>query len=160
MHLCEDLLAWATLGKTPGIDAPGLAAALDRLGSASAILAASDGARASVGIPGPARAYLRAALEPSAAERRWLEQERHYLVPFNAPGYPEPLHALADRPLLLYVSGNIDALGEPQVAVVGSRNPTPQGCEIAQDLSSRLATRGVAITSGLAVGIDAAAHRG
>jgi DNA processing protein len=63
-------------------------------------------------------------------------------------------------PIALYVAGSVDALSDPQLAVVGSRNPTPQGVETAQDLSAQLAACGLAITSGLALGIDSAAHRG
>jgi DNA processing protein len=64
------------------------------------------------------------------------------------------------HPIALYVAGSADILNEPQLAVVGSRNPTPQGRETAQDFSEYLAARGLAITSGLAAGIDSAAHRG
>ena len=64
------------------------------------------------------------------------------------------------NPTALYVAGNAAALNDPQLAIVGSRNPTPQGRDTAHDLAEYLAARGLAITSGLASGIDSAAHRG
>jgi DNA processing protein len=66
----------------------------------------------------------------------------------------------ADGPPLLYVSGSPAALAAPAIALVGSRNPSPQGREIAHEMAASLALRGVAVMSGLAEGIDAAAHRG
>jgi DNA processing protein len=63
-------------------------------------------------------------------------------------------------PIALYVAGNVDVLNDPQLAIVGSRNPTPQGQATAQDFAECLAARGLAITSGLAAGIDSGAHRG
>lgn len=160
MRLSEDLLTWVTLSRSPALDAPDVATALERIDSVKELLAASDAARERAGFPAAARAYLRTAAPPCAAERRWLEHERHYLVPFTDPRYPKLLRGLAHRPLVLYLAGNVDALGEPQLAVVGSRNPTPQGLNTARDFAERLAESGLSITSGLAAGIDTAAHRG
>src|SRR5271165_7135170 len=118
MRLSEDLLTWVTLSRAPALDALNVATALERLDSVKE-LAASDAARERAGLPAAAREYLRTAAPPCAAERRWLEHERHYLVPFTDSRYPKLLHGLVDRPLLLYLAGNIDTLGEPQLAVVG-----------------------------------------
>jgi DNA processing protein len=74
--------------------------------------------------------------------------------------YPAILRAAPNCPIALYVAGNIDALNDPQLAIVGSRNPSPAGREIAFELAESLAMRGLSITSGLAEGIDSAAHRG
>jgi len=160
MLLSEELLAWVTLARAPALDAPTLGAALDLLGSPDAIIAASDAQRAHAGIPAAARDFLESCGSPDAAERKWLNAERHYLLPFTDPRYPKLLRSSPDCPIALYVSGNIDALGDPQLAVVGSRNPTPQGRETAFAFAHYLAARGLAITSGLAQGIDTAAHRG
>jgi hypothetical protein len=92
MPLCDEVLAWVTLARAPALDAPGVFAALGILGSASAIMAASDALRARAGIPAAAREYLhRSGSFPSAAERSWLAGARHHLVPFTDPSYPKLL---------------------------------------------------------------------
>jgi DNA processing protein len=83
----------------------------------------------------------------------------HLLTPADA-GYPALLREIPDPPPLLYVRGNVDALSLPQLAIVGSRSATPSGTETAHSFAAHLAARGFTITSGLAEGIDAAAHRG
>ncbi len=161
MPLCDEVLAWVTLARAPALDAPDLFAALGILGSASAIIASSDALRAQAGIPAATREYLhRSGSFPRTAERSWLADARHHLVPFTDPKYPKLLRSLPGCPIALYVAGNVDALGDPQLAVVGSRNPTPQGRDTAFDFARQLAERGLGITSGLAQGIDTAAHRG
>jgi len=81
-------------------------------------------------------------------------------VPFTDPRYPALLRIAARRPIALYIAGNLDALNDPQLAIVGSRNPTAQGQDTARDFAEYLAARGLTVTSGLALGIDSAAHRG
>jgi DNA processing protein len=75
-------------------------------------------------------------------------------------GYPQQLKQIYDPPLILYVRGNVDSISQPGVAVVGTRHPTPYGLGMAERLSCDLAVRGLVIFSGLARGVDAAAHRG
>ena len=90
----------------------------------------------------------------------WLERpDAHLLMPADA-GYPALLREIASPPPQLFVRGNVDVLSLPQLAIVGSRNATPTGAETAHSFASHLAARGFCITSGLAEGIDAAAHRG
>jgi DNA processing protein len=92
----------------------------------------------------------------------WLAEgaDRHMLTLSDA-GYPHALLQTADPPVVLYARGRLDALSAPLVlAMVGSRNPTPQGAQTAHDLAQVLAAQGVCIVSGLALGIDGAAHRG
>jgi DNA processing protein len=159
----DELLAWALLGRAPGLDAATVSTALGALGSAAAIVGGSAADRAAADLPAGSNAFLTAcAREPrvGAAERRWLDASHHHLLPFTDPRYPKLLLALPDPPLALYVAGNIEALSEPQLAIVGSRNPTPQGRENAAAFAATLGERGLGITSGLAEGIDACAHRG
>jgi DNA processing protein len=161
MAPCEETLAWLRLSRTPRLTVAALATALDRLGSACAVLDASDACLEAAGISAGARDYLRSdAAAPQPAERRWLEAPDHHLLPLSSPTFPPLLRASPACPVALYVAGRREALGEPQLAVVGSRHPTPQGMENAFELARGLARRGLAITSGLAQGIDAAAHRG
>ena len=90
----------------------------------------------------------------------WLNRpDAHLLTPADA-GYPALLREIASPPPQLFVRGNVDVLSLPQLAIVGSRNATPGGAETAHSFASHLAARGFCITSGLAEGIDAAAHRG
>lgn len=119
------------------------------------------------------RALLRAELSPAEraalvmpderaidADLRWLEASGTQLLAFGSPAYPALLAQVVDAPAVLYVLGSADALGEPQLAMVGSRHPTPPGRETARDFAMHFAGIGVAITSGLAIGIDAASHEG
>lgn len=89
----------------------------------------------------------------------WLDAQQVSLVSMLDPAYPPLLIEIADPPPVLYVWGEVDCLTQPQLAIVGSRRPTGQGCRDAYDFGSQLAQAGFVITSGLALGIDAAAHR-
>jgi DNA processing protein len=161
MQSSEESFAWAALTRTPALDIPALLRALEIFGSAQGITAGSDASRARAGLPAPAREFLASrAAAPRPAERAWLENPRHHVVPFTDPNYPALLRAVERHPTALYVVGNVGALNEPQLAIVGSRNPTAQGRDTARNLAEYLARRGLAITSGLAAGIDSAAHRG
>jgi DNA processing protein len=157
----DDSLAWTTLARAPGLDATVLARALEILGQPSALIGAAPAEYERAGIAGPARAFLAgAAAIAGLAERRWLDSPHHYVVPFNDAHYPLLLRSLPHCPLVLYVCGRLDALSDPQLAIVGSRNPTRQGRDTAFDFAQYLAQRGLGITSGLAEGIDTWAHRG
>ena len=160
MQPSDEDLAWLTLSRTPGLDATALGSALVHAGSAAALVRADDRWREQAGISASAREYLRHPAPPSTAELRWLERARHHLVPFTDPKYPRLLAELGHRPIALYADGNLEALGEPQLAAVGSRNPTGPGSDTAFELARALAERGLGIASGLASGIDTAAHRG
>lgn len=96
-----------------------------------------------------------AALERDVA---WLAEPGRELVAWDSDTYPALLRDIPDPPAALYAAGEIDTLWQPQVAVVGSRNPTAGGIENARAFSRALAQAGFAVTSGLAAGIDGAAH--
>ncbi len=85
--------------------------------------------------------------------------DRHILT-LSDPRYPAPLAALDLAPTVLYVSGMLDALLAPHVAIVGARKASPAALSVAHELASGLATAGIAVVSGMAIGIDGAAHRG
>lgn len=91
---------------------------------------------------------------------RWLEQSGHLAVTLADPCYPMQLKEIADPPPLLFIRGNPDILALPQIAIVGSRNPSHLGVETATEFAKALAREGFVITSGLALGIDAAGHKG
>ena len=104
----------------------------------------------------------REARDPAAVERdlAWLAGPGRCLVGSDDPRYPRQLAAVQGMPSALFVEGDPAALSRPQVAIVGSRAATAAGRETAFDLAAGLTAAGFAITSGLATGIDAAAHRG
>ena len=91
---------------------------------------------------------------------RWLESDAHSIIACGSDDYPELLAQINGAPLLLFVNGDIDALHMPSLAIVGSRNPTRGGTQNAVEFSRHLAASGYTIVSGLAQGIDTAAHRG
>lgn len=93
-------------------------------------------------------------------DQLWLEAEDHHLIPINSESYPPLLKNIPSPPLVLYCIGDPDYLLWPQLAMVGSRNPSPSGWELAEGFATSLATSGLLITSGLALGVDAAAHKG
>ena len=99
--------------------------------------------------------------ERLAAARSWLEADpAHELLAWDDPDYPAGLFDIGDAPPVLFFVGQRQTLRRPAVAIVGSRNATPQGREDAAAFARALSAAGVAIVSGLALGIDAAAHRG
>jgi DNA processing protein len=101
-----------------------------------------------------------AATAPAEAEREWLDRPGNHIVTLCDPAYPPLLRQIPDPPPLLFVRGDPALLAAPQLAVVGSRNPTPGGTDNARAFARALARAGLAVTSGLALGIDAAAHEG
>jgi len=160
-----DSAAWLRLTLTPGLGNGVRRALLREFGLPDAIFAASR-ARL-VGVCGDAAAT--ALLDPPHAtvadllERTdlWLrERPGACLISLADPDYPPPLLHLADPPLLLYAQGRRELLAQAAVAIVGSRNATAQGARDAAAFAAHLGRAGLCIVSGLASGIDAAAHAG
>lgn len=135
---------------------------IEAFGSASSALAAPAGAWRTLGVPAEAAAARRSpAVREAAGEAlRWLEGPRRHLLMWDDPGYPALLAEVADAPPLLYVEGAPETLERPQLAMVGSRRASPAGLGTARSFARSLAQGGFAITSGLALGIDGAAHEG
>lgn len=90
----------------------------------------------------------------------WLEQDNNHILLYTDDDYPRQLKEIPDPPPILFARGDIDLVHFPQIAIVGSRNPSSSGIQIATEFASSLARSGFTITSGLALGIDAAGHRG
>jgi DNA processing protein len=159
----ERLGYWLALAHLPGLGPRRRLELLDQFGSVEALFdtprglleRALPGARDTVDaiLAGPPTDRLAPTLE-------WLAGERRHLVTWRDPDYPPLLREIADPPLALYVAGERALLASPQLAIVGSRNPTPQGRENAFAFSRALASAGLVITSGLALGVDGEAHRG
>lgn len=133
---------------------------LDRFGNAADALAAGPTAWAATGL-GPRQANALAAPGPGRVEqaRHWLEHPRHHLIGWQDADYPPLLRSSPNPPLALFVDGDPACLWQPAIAIVGSRNPSAGGRDNAYDLARALSATGLCIGSGLAAGIDAAAHR-
>ena len=158
------LRAWLRLAGTPGLPPAVLRVLLDAFGSPAALLAAPRDALAAAG--GSAAARAAHAPEPADLDARtdmtlaWLDAPGNRIVTLGDPAYPPTLAGMHDPPPLLYVKGSVALLHAPSVAVVGSRHATPQGLADATHFARACSDAGLAIVSGLALGIDGAAHRG
>jgi len=157
----EERAAWLTLARTPGLSPTAVRILLERNQSAEAALAAGPKAWREAGVPAEAVEALsvpdRGRIE---ADRRWFTSPDRHLVTLTGEDYPPLLQELSDPPIAFFVEGDPAVLLEPQLAIVGSRNPTVDGKETAEAFARTLAACGLTITSGLALGIDGAAHRG
>ena len=156
-----DVTDWLALVAAPGVGPRTVARLIAHLGHPAAVRGASTQALAALGLKPDAIAALRAPDQAGIEQAlAWAEQsEAHILTPSDAR-YPPLLGEIPDAPAVLYVRGDPLLLAEPQIAIVGSRNPTPQGQQVTRELACRLAAWGLVVTSGLAVGVDGAAHLG
>ncbi len=157
--------AWLRLSLTPGVGPVTARRLLEAFGLPDAIFAAS--ARTLTPLAGEPLARILAApatdaqLTAIAATAHWLAQSpSHHLVTLADAAYPSGLLAMTDPPPLLYAIGRLELLAQPTLAIVGSRSATQQGAATAESFAAGLARAGLSIVSGLALGIDAAAHRG
>lgn len=153
---------WLILAGAHGLTGHDAAALLAAFGSAAAAVAADSAALRAAGLSeADSAAILRPDEHALAAAGEWLAGGAdRTLVTWVDTRYPALLRQLADPPLALYVRGDPAALALPQLAIVGSRSASPGGIETARAFAAHLAGCGLAITSGLALGIDAAAHAG
>ena len=156
----EGLAAWLRLTLIPGIGGETQRKLLAAFGLPEAVFAAGRlAARSVIGD----RADLLFNSDPSAAVDRsldWASQPGQCLLTLADANYPRSLLEIPDPPSILYIRGNPGLLRNRGLAIVGSRNATPQGLQTAEAFARALAAGGLGIVSGLALGIDAAAHRG
>ncbi|MEO6367987.1 MAG: DNA-processing protein DprA, partial [Steroidobacteraceae bacterium] len=152
-------LAWITLLRAPGLGFNTLRAALTECPDVVAMTRHSMATLRALGFSDAAALHvLQPPGEQVLRDLQWLEESGACLLPFTAAAYPPALAALPDAPPALYVLGDVGLLGRPQLAIVGSRHPTAAGRRFAADIAAPLCAAGLVITSGLARGIDAAAH--
>lgn len=154
--------AWLTLIRAPGLGARIVRQVLDSEGCArDALLRLRRAPASESGIADATRAAL---LDPDRnaidSDRHWLDQPGQHLLTLLDADYPALLRDTARPPLALFVRGDPGLLWQPQLAIVGSRNPTAGGRDNALAFATALARSGVVITSGLAGGVDSAAHEG
>ncbi|MHB1237044.1 MAG: DNA-processing protein DprA [Gallionella sp.] len=152
---------WLALSLTRGLGGESARRLLMEFGSPEAIFAASTGSLKAVVKPDIAAEISKVIPEDIAAPAiAWLGDLNNHIITLADSDYPQALLNIPDPPLLLYVKGRLNLLNRPALAVVGSRNATPQGINNAEALSRSLSDSGLCIISGMAHGIDAAAHRG
>ncbi len=162
----EDLGAWLRLVETKPVGRESMRRLLAAFGSPQAVFAASTSARREVVGPVQASALAASSDEIDAlvvTTVAWLAAdapEARAIIPLGDPRYPRALLDSADPPLLLYAQGRVELLQARSIAIVGSRNPTPQGTDNARAFAAHLSAAGFTIVSGLALGIDGAAHDG
>ncbi|MEL1263102.1 DNA-processing protein DprA [Pseudoxanthomonas putridarboris] len=154
----DDPTALATLVLAGGATAP-RRLLLDRHGTPGAVLAAGTAAWRAAGLDDrQAQALRRPDAEVLQRTLDWLRAPDHHLLGWHDPDYPATLRTTGSPPLALFVDGDPGLLWHPAIAVVGSRSPTAGGRENAQAFARALAASGISVVSGLAAGIDAAAH--
>ena len=157
----DTLRAIAILARTPSLNADHVRALVAATGSLEGAATIGPGGIPGVELPTAARAFLTA---PDAkeidADLAWLDASGAHLIACTSPDYPDLLARTSRAPPALYVLGSVTALVSPQLAMVGSRIPSPGGRSTARNFAELFARAGLKITSGLALGIDAASHEG
>jgi len=155
-------MAWMALMLTPGMGPTRIWKAMGRLGSAEHLFEASLTELEGLGMPAQSAQFVFEGKAKAVAEdemRRTVEAGGSVLTPEDE-AYPERLREIYDPPAVLWVRGDVAMLSRPGIAVVGTRQPSPYGAGMAELLSRDLANRRLVILSGMARGVDTAAHKG
>ena len=155
------LASWLQLSLTPGLGPATIRSLLKQFGLPQAMLARRDTELA----PHIGQAALQAMRSVRVAEAvqralQWAGASGHHVITLADETYPRGLLEISDPPPVLYAHGRLDLLAQPALAIVGSRNGSAQGIQNAEQFAAALGDAGLTIVSGLALGIDAAAHRG
>jgi DNA processing protein len=158
----EDRLAWLALILAPGLGPRRVLDAMQQLDAPSQIFGLPLTAIEGLKLAAAVAQYIFDGKARAAAEQEWAraQQQGVQLITFGCPQYPERLKEIYDPPPVLWVRGDAGLLARPSIAVVGTRHPSPYGTGIAEMLARDLAARGMLIVSGMARGIDSAAHKG
>ena len=152
---------WLYLRHTPGVGSRTCYTLIDAFGSVDAIFAASHKQLSATGIKAEIISALTDLQRPDiSADLSWSREDNHHIITYFDESYPAQLKDLSDAPPILYVRGDPDYLAQPQLAIVGTRNPSAAGRNTAREFASHLSNAGITITSGLASGIDGASHEG
>jgi len=155
-------MAWVALTLTPGMGPTRIWKAMNRLGAAEQLLEASLTELEGTGMPAQSAQFVFEGKAKAAAEdelKRVAEAGGSILTPEDE-AYPERLREIYDPPSTLWIRGDVSQLARPGIAVVGTRQPSPYGAGMAELLSRDLANRRMVILSGMARGVDTAAHKG
>ena len=158
----DDELHWLALRLVPGLGTRNSGKLLDRFRTPQAIFRASRTELETAGVSGSVAQSIASGctFEDAAAQQEKMTQAGAALIAIGDPRYPQLLREIFDPPILLFARGRVDLLGSLALGVVGTRRPTPYGLAVAERLSADLAHAGLTIASGMARGIDTAAHKG
>jgi DNA processing protein len=158
----QDVRAWLALLYAPGIGSVHFQQILQHFPSPRAFFESYSATLPdSLSLPAASHRYLASPdWQRADKELQWAEAQQCQIITFHDHRYPALLKEIPDPPPLLFVHGNTHILQRPQLAVVGSRNPSAGGRQTASEFARGLANAGLVITSGLALGIDAASHQG
>jgi len=158
----EELQYWVSLLRVPGVGPKNFQKLLTVFASPKAVFAASINSLKEAGIrQSVAESIKNTSLDEAKPDLDWLHTaDNHHIITLECKEYPQLLKQISNPPPLLYVHGNVSLLNDPQLAIVGSRNPTQGGKTSAYDFAKYLAQSGLCISSGLALGIDGIAHQG
>ena len=161
MNDSGDLAAWIELSLVPGLGGSRFRSLLSAFGLPVHVLSATRSQLGRVVPEALAARILERNRGPEIEKAvRWAGDPGHTVLTLADDAYPKQLLEIPDPPAVLYVAGSAQLLSSPALAVVGSRNATPQGLKNARAFASALSEAGLAIVSGLALGVDAEAHRG
>ncbi len=158
----ESLDYWLALTLVPGLGALGIARAWRGLGSVGAVFTAPAATLAAFGIRSAVAGAVSAFADWSqvAAIKQRTQEIGGEIISLDDPRYPESLSLIIDPPPVLFLKGALEPLQRPAIAVVGARRASELGRRFAFSLSTRLAAQGLTVISGLALGVDGAAHEG
>jgi DNA processing protein len=158
----ESIIYWLAMVRVEGLGVRSAHRLIERFGSPQAAFMASLTELESSGLPAPVCQAVFAQRGLKEAEQEIAAAEKHdcQLITYASEKYPPLLRQIPDPPLVLYVRGRVGVLSEHAIAMVGTRRPTTYGLQVARRLAHDLAERQVVITSGMARGIDSAAHHG
>ncbi len=156
-----DIQCWLTLSQIAGLDNAGLCQLLAKFGTPDAIFNASKTQLAEIVSSEIAQKItLGIDIDAIAPTLKWLEKDNTHLVTLADETYPKQLLEISNPPAILFAIGNLHWLNHPSIAIVGSRSATPQGEKNAEEFAESLCNQGLCVVSGMALGIDGAAHRG
>ena len=158
----EQELYWLALRLTPGLGTRRAHQLMETFRSAEAVFQASRGDLEDCGLPGSVAQSLASGcmFDEAVEQQNRLRATGARLITLNCADYPPLLREIFDPPVLLFARGRVELLAKAMFAVVGTRRPTPYGVAATERLSADLASAGLVIVSGMARGIDTAAHRG
>ena len=157
----QELRYWLALHRADGVGARTFARLLTQFESPRTILECDASTLRNCGLTEQTIASIQKPdWEGVDDDLEWMQQQHHYIFTWADQLYPPALLEIASPPALLFVIGQPEVLSKAQIAMVGSRNPTPGGAQTARDFAAHLSNHGFVVTSGLANGIDSACHQG
>src|SRR5689334_23336664 len=158
----EEELHWLALKLVPGLGTRTAVKLIDRFRSPEAIFRASRTELEAAGLSGAVAQSVASGctFEDAVTQQEKMTATGTVLVTIGDSRYPQPLREIFDPPVVLFARGRVELLNSLGLGVVGTRRPTPYGLAVAERISADLAHAGLCIVSGMARGIDAAAHKG